>query len=464
MAFYETVTNVIDGSWPPTSYYAPAVTGCKGATLTHPGGSPGAIPSSSVRSYSPILIVRRRSEFDRKTSFSKVKATGKIRMTPYWIRSEKTENYVVERRIHLADWRRLTGACRVKTPFICAYDSGPEMFESSWTEKDHIDSLSSSTPHYRYTENSHDHRDKVNQAIKTTQQAAFASAMSTHDILTELMEAKETFRFLFDKVKSGAESLKKFADTDPTTLKRARNKSVKSLLRSSDKALRRFGSRWMEYRYAIMPLIYSFKDVNEWLGKRDAVFKTGRDKVMVESMFERDALSDVCLYDKVSISTLVRSTTKVAYNRGALQRLIAQSSFNPFKTGWELVPYSFVVDWFINVGDALACATSIDLSSTRNSCTTVRESCVIETWFKDSSAVTFSKAFVHDACGNIDVSKTYAQHVNEVIQRRTTESYRRFLYDRPKPTLSFDPYLNWKRFLDGMVLSYRPIVKLLRSL
>lgn len=38
-------------------------------------------------------------------------------------------------------------------------------------------------------------------------------------------------------------------------------------------------------------------------------------------------------------------------------------TFNPIKTGWEVIPYSFVVDWFVNIGNFLDSLSFLALTS-----------------------------------------------------------------------------------------------------
>lgn len=42
---------------------------------------------------------------------------------------------------------------------------------------------------------------------------------------------------------------------------------------------------------------------------------------------------------------------------------VANLQLNPFKTAWELVPFSFVVDWFITVGSSIGAATLLTLAT-----------------------------------------------------------------------------------------------------
>lgn len=46
---------------------------------------------------------------------------------------------------------------------------------------------------------------------------------------------------------------------------------------------------------------------------------------------------------------------RVTYNTdGVAARLAPYGLTNPLLTAWELVPFSFVADWFVNVGDTIA--------------------------------------------------------------------------------------------------------------
>lgn len=465
MASYNSITDGVEGTWPSVSYTVGGG-GCSTATLTSSAGSAGAVPTSVIRNYTPSET--RQSVYDptkgQKRNFAQIKKSGIISMTPLSKSRVTDEFFIVSRRYEKAAWRRKTGACRITTPYVCLYDGGAEKYVSSWTQNDHIGSLSTTIPFFGASSEYSDFQGDIRDAISSTQQAAFADAMSTYDLLSELGEAKETLSFLSSKFKSAAESLREFAHTDEPTHRRARSMTPKQLLGSADKLLRRYGSRWMEYRYAIMPIIYSIKDINELLGQRDNVYKTSRDKETVIMYSTGESDLDVYIYERITGEANVRSTIKLAYDKGALQRVLSQNGFNVFKTGWELLPYSFVVDWFINVGDAITAATALDFSSQRVGCTSVKTTVKDELFLFDSSSDTFNRTFVHDACGNISVSHSYSRSCNDILQRRTVESYNRTLFSRPDPQLQFNPFLNWKRFIDSMVLSHQPIKKLLRSL
>lgn len=464
MATYQSISNAVSETYSGGSIpYGGTCTGSR----TYGGGNAGSVPTSVTRTYTPRVTTQSiyNPSKGSKRNWEMIKKSGQISMTPY-SRSQRTvEQFVVDRPYRFRTWPWEAAWCGA----VCGgkVELGPK--DRYWTQRDHIDSLSglnsedfTSLTYANYT-------DEVADAIASTQQEAYANALSTYDLLTELSEGKETLSYLFSKVGEASEALRKFASTDEETYRRARGLTSKRMLLSPDKAFRRLGSRWMEYRYAIMPLVYSIKDINELLAKRDAVYKTARSKQNVRHDFTRDealpAPWGVFTYSRCNLDATITSTVKLGYNRGALQRVFSQTAFNPFKTAWELIPYSFVVDWFLNVGDIISSQTSINLASQGAYCTSVKKRETYEIWLYDKTSDTSTASRSANPCGGAQsFNYVHTRNVEQVLQRTTVESYNRFLWSKPSPKLVFNPYLSWKRTIDGLVLAYQPTKKLLRSL
>lgn len=468
MASHETIVPGSRTTWPAISLSYGSGSCSATPPVQHPELSTSPFPTSTTVQYTPNHESFTKSDPTEGTgrNWSKIKKSGVISFTNYSVSRKKTQNFVIARPRDLAEWRQHRTSCENK--LVSKF--GPAIGHTTYSEMLSIANMGESGNLGRvWTDHQTRFEEEVLDAISTTQQAAFASAMSTYDILTELAESKETLKFMQDKVRGAAEALRKLASSDEPTYRRARGLNAKALLRHSDKAFRRLGSRWMEYRYAIMPLVYSLKDINELIGSRDAMYKTGRSKTKVfvsaRGYDWNYPTEGVYRYITGDLEAEVRSQYKAGYDRGALQRVLSQTAFNPFKTGWELVPYSFVVDWFLNVGDAITAATALDLSSQSLGCTAVKRTVNRELMYFDNSVDRSSRtfpAFANDPAQTLTYE--FGRSIHEPLQVVSEESYTRTVFHRPKPSIRFDPFLNWKRFIDGMVLSYQPTKKLLRSL
>lgn len=123
---------------------------------------------------------------------------------------------------------------------------------------------------------------------------------------------------------------------------------------------------WLEYRYGWRTLMYDVKDLRKAinnLGKQRARFKdrVGYGTAGTNSyQASVDAITGACSGEYVQVET----SWNISY-RGAVVADIEPPTFqiNPLITGWELVPFSFVIDWFITVGKTLEALSFLSLST-----------------------------------------------------------------------------------------------------
>lgn len=126
---------------------------------------------------------------------------------------------------------------------------------------------------------------------------------------------------------------------------------------------RKLSDLWMEGRYFIRPLMYDLGDCIKAF-KKSRVFYPHRQTFRSGRSASAENIQDGVIYatypgwyEYVGRKT---STTIVSVRSGVLAALDAISEASiwgldqPFDALWELVPFSFVVDWFFNVAKTIA--------------------------------------------------------------------------------------------------------------
>ncbi len=191
----------------------------------------------------------------------------------------------------------------------------------------------------------------------------FAEAHSTLRMLSIVSRSK-TFWLKLDRAVvahnlKASKQLRKTGSTSRLSLidKEATLKAVASGL----------GGKWLEYIYGWRPLASALYDAATELHQQDL------PRLLNFKGSSHDSF-DVKLKASYSLSKPVRAqgTTGVRFKISLLPRkgfeIARWTSLNPVSIAWELLPYSFVVDWFYDIGSYLrdletACAYDSVFSS-----------------------------------------------------------------------------------------------------
>lgn len=119
-------------------------------------------------------------------------------------------------------------------------------------------------------------------------------------------------------------------------------------------------NRYLEARYALRPMYYDAKGVMAaWYQAAvptrqtyrgyatDSVTSIANDQVLYQSQYSK-------IVGTKTVSRTVEVRSGVLAKVEDVSRAMAWGLDQPFEAIWELIPYSFIVDWFFNVGKTIA--------------------------------------------------------------------------------------------------------------
>lgn len=155
---------------------------------------------------------------------------------------------------------------------------------------------------------------------------------------------------------------------------RVRLRSKRSFNRAAKQFGRRFGknpreaaaSAWLEYKYGWTPFVLDVYNAFETLS--DLQDNNPKSKVgTVRSRLKKDVVETITSVDRLTSVAGIRVGGTITINYELSSRAVWRFTVNenlntigkvgltnPLNVGWELVPLSFVADWFLPIGDYLA--------------------------------------------------------------------------------------------------------------
>lgn len=120
---------------------------------------------------------------------------------------------------------------------------------------------------------------------------------------------------------------------------------------------REFSNLWLEYSYGWRPLVSDVYGAAELLAQAHTGSRPlkavgyGEKRFVTSSQATSEGLTGKATAEGVSS---VRARCFFDISNAALDTLKSTGLSNPLLLAWELIPYSFVVDWFIPVGQYLS--------------------------------------------------------------------------------------------------------------
>lgn len=170
-----------------------------------------------------------------------------------------------------------------------------------------------------------------------------------------------------------------------------RKHSLSSGWEHSKKLAKDFSSIWLAYRYAWTPTLLDVHGAAVAVAKQDAgTYKRYKVTARAKDVRESDVTTAVdssvtCGYTMPTIQSKrerYKLEVKVRYDaflENKLYRGLQDVGVtDPLTTAWELLPYSFVVDWFLGIGDFLDGVNALSGYSFQAGCETIYQEYGVE--------------------------------------------------------------------------------------
>lgn len=172
--------------------------------------------------------------------------------------------------------------------------------------------------------------------------------------------------------------------------------------------LKDLGSGWLMFQYGVKPTLQTLYDLThgnatrlgnslEIRGKTGFPGVTGQEIVRQEVITQNAFSRNVTVYQTTFRYKIGGSYTPSSKFAETMSRF---TSLNPASIGWELLPFSFVIDWFVDVGGYLRAAETALVSNLGTfkgyQTLTKREEATEQTyWFGKDGNITKSGSLKH---------------------------------------------------------------------
>mgnify|MGYP001032038261 CR=1 FL=1 len=313
---------------------------------------------------------------------------------------------------------------------------------------------------------------EIQAAFVEVRNEVMASAATSYDVLTDISQMQDIPRTVTQVANDLYKILRSLKSRHSIgVLRRALTMTPRELSKMLHKPFRALGDEWLNYRYGIMPLIYSYHDILKTVHRgQDVTSRAVRTISPTNTGATMPPGSSSYKISEATGSIVIRGSIFQFFKNEDIAR-ISGLGINPFVTAWELIPYSFVFDWFINVGSYIAASTNQVWSSKQWACLSRRDNYSIRTLVhlpSNNKTYTISNVLPTNWWGAappandpVIIKNPEGEHILEEV---VTDSYWREPIPFTGVVPVFRPSLTWRRLVDGSILSLNQLGRALKAL
>lgn len=477
MESYETITDEAAGSIPAWNGQCVSSDGCACSSHYNLSAYNQTLPSSETLTYEPSEIIEFKNPQNTVgNAFKSALRRGGVVMSPYSVNRITTTNHIVGVRYISNIYGRLQTrvgtrkADGINCSYYCHSKAAPVAYNKYTLNGDYNAWITRGFPVITVSAIS---PSDLLEAQISSREAATLKSVSDYDALTELVELPKSLELFKDGYSSAKTLFTKFLSGHSMfDLKAGARLTPRSLLRSASRSLRKVGSSWLSYRYGIMPIVYSVKAIDKlWNDGFRTIDKASRSVLPTSYS---PTLPSFYIRKETTGSVLVRSTVASAYRSAELSQL-GRISINPLVTLYEEIPYSFMADWFVNMGDYILANFSTSLAAEVACCqstkTALTDTYTLVLDQNQSLTKTWSLPSPTNSCwlnaGMLPAPTVVTNQQSEwgVLRTVKTETYSRSVFARGGAVnLRLNPSISWRRAVDTAAITHSNFKRIVKGL
>lgn len=202
----------------------------------------------------------------------------------------------------------------------------------------------------------------LSSAVKTIRYGSLSEAQSK--IFGQSLNLAMTAKDIIDANKMACDYFSRVGKAAPFLRKKQFGKALKAFFGTKSKS-RAAANSWLEFQFGVLPTIHAVQDV---YNHASAGIKANRGRLLRLRSASRKLQiqqdnSPSSYWSKIPDHSIV--STYVCYRYLSKQDFLQNMSrFNLVEVGWDATPWSFLIDWFVPVGDYLSQFGSITTFTT----------------------------------------------------------------------------------------------------